>query len=340
MQSKCRCRAFTLIELLVVIAIIGMLIALLLPAVQSAREAGRRTQCANNLRQIGVAIQNRLSVRRALPPNGNYAFNGSAMVASSPWSAVSHLLPFIEQESLSQAIDFNVGYNTQPGISSRRIATYLCPDEINDKGSSSDPTYGNKHWTLSYAVNQGTWAVLANKTSGMRCGDGAFRPTLETRPADFLDGMSNTLALAEVKGYTNRVFGSSNSVFSNSPVPPPSSPKDIFAFFPLAAFDPAKFTHAEWVDGKVHETGFTTLFSPNTTVELASGGVKYNVDFVSATESGLGDTYAAVTSRSYHPGGVNVLLMDGSVRFVSDSIRQEVWRALGTRAGGEVAGED
>ncbi len=338
MQSNFRRRAFTLIELLVVIAVIGMLVALLLPAVQAAREAGRRMQCANNLRQIGLAMHNRLTTFRALPPNGIYTYSGSVMVSTSPWSAVSRILPFIEQENLAQAIDFNVSYNAQPGISSRRIATYVCPDEVNDKGSGSDPTYGNKYWTLNYAVNQGTWAVLSGKASSMRYGDGAFSPTQEIRPSEFLDGMSNTLAVAEVKGYTHRVSGNSNASF-NPALPPPSSPEDLFASFSPAAFDPAKFTHTEWVDGKVHETGFTTLFPPNTKVEFVSGAASYDVDFVSATESSLGDTYAAVTSRSYHPGGVNVLLMDGSTRFVAGSIRQDVWRSLGTRAGGEVTAE-
>jgi hypothetical protein len=283
-------------------------------------------------------MHNRLTTFRTLPPNGAYAFNGSVMVSTSPWSAVSRILPYIEQENLSQAIDFSVSYNAQPGISSRRIATYVCPDEVNDKGSGSDPTYGNKHWTLNYAVNQGTWAVLSGKASGMRYGDGAFSPTQETRPADFVDGMSNTLAVAEVKGYTHRTSGSSNAFFT-PPLPPPSSPKDLLTSFPPAAFDPAKFTHAEWVDGKVHETGFTTVFAPNTAVEFVSGGMTYDVDFVSATESSLGDTYAAVTSRSNHPGGVNAVLMDGSTRFIANSIRQDIWRSLGTRAGGEVAGD-
>ena len=123
-----------------------------------------------------------------------------------------------------------------------------------------------------------------------------------------------------------------------TPPPTPSSPGDL-AGFTLAAFDPTKQTHVEWVDGKVHETGFTTVFPPNTLVAYPSGGVTYDVDFVTATEASLGDTYAAVTSRSYHTGGVNALLMDGSVHFVSNGIAPGTWRNLGTRAGGEVVGD-
>jgi prepilin-type processing-associated H-X9-DG protein len=151
--------------------------------------------------------------------------------------------------------------------------------------------------------------------------------------------MSNTLGIAEVKGYTVRVGGSSNTTVYASPPPPPASPADL-AGFGLASVDPTKQTHVEWVDGKVHETGFTAAFPPNTLAALANGGTTYDVDFITATESGIGDTYAAVTARSYHPGGVNAVFMDGSVRFVRNSIPQANWRALATRAGGEVIGDN
>jgi prepilin-type processing-associated H-X9-DG protein len=167
----------------------------------------------------------------------------------------------------------------------------------------------------------------------MHNGDGAFGPNCTRRPADFTDGLSNTFAVAEVKAFTNRVAGASNaSTFAMPPQPPTN-----LASHSLATFNPNSFTHVEWVDGKVHETGFTTVFAPNTKVAFNEGGVNYDVDFVLATESSLGDTYAAVTSRSYHPGGVNVLLLDGSVHFVGNNIHLDIWRALGTRAGGEVA---
>ncbi len=345
MSAQSPRRAFTLIELLVVIAIIAILIGLLLPAVQKVRAAAARIKCANNLHQIGLALHAYMDANNGLPPNGVYGYGGSA-VATSPWSAVSRLLPFVEQENLFRGIDFSTSYASQTGVSSRRVGTYLCPAEVNDRGSGVDPVYGNKHWTLSYAVNLGTWAVLTNKASGVRVGDGAFAPNLGFRPADFVDGLSNTLAVSEVKAYTARVSGSPNAVTFAVPPAPPSSPAGVAAAPPvgmaglsLAAFDPAKYTHAEWVDGKVHETGFTTAFPPNTLVAFPSGGTTYDVDFVSATEASPGDTYAAVTSRSYHAGGVNALLMDGSVRFVGEGIAAATWRALGTRAGGEVVAD-
>jgi prepilin-type N-terminal cleavage/methylation domain-containing protein/prepilin-type processing-associated H-X9-DG protein len=338
-RQTLRRQGFTLIELLVVIAIIAVLIGLLLPAVQKVRAAAARIKCANNLHQIGLALHNSMDTNNTLPPNGIFTFNGSTVVQTSPWSALSRLLPYIEQENLYRNIDFNTPYSAQPGITSRRIATYLCPAEVHDRGSGSDPTYGNKNWTLNYAANLGTWAVLTNKATGMQGGDGAFSPNRGFGPMAFTDGLSNTLAFAEVKGYTTRLSCSPSSLTFFPPPAPPSSPAGLTAF-PLASFDPSKMTHVEWVDGKVHETGFTTVFPPNTVVGYASGGTTYDVDFITATEASPGDTYAAVTSRSYHTGGVNALLMDGSVHFVANGISTATWRALGTRSGGEVIGSD
>jgi len=334
---RCRVRrAFTLIELLVVVAIVAVLIGLLLPAVQKVRGAAARVKCANNLKQIGLALHNYMDSHNGLPANGNYVWTGSAVATTNAWSAAARVLPQIEQESLFRGIDFTTSYNSQPGISSKRVGTFMCPAEVNDAGHGTDATYGNKHWPINYAMNTGTWAVLTAKVAGMQTGDGAFGPNRGYTPGDFADGMSNTLAAAEVKAFTNRIGGaSSTATFSPAPALPPSPV--ALSSFALSAFNPSSFTHVEWVDGKVHETGFTTVFTPNTPVTYSSGGTSYDVDLVLTTESSRGDTYAAVTARSFHDGGVNVLLMDGSVRFVTNSIPLGVWRALGTRAGGEVA---
>ena len=178
------------------IAILAILVGLLLPAVQKVRAAAARIKCANNIKQIGLAMHGYMNANERLPANGIYTWNGSGVTATSPWSAMARILPYIEQEHLFRGIDFNTSYNTQVGISSKRVATFICPSEINDRGSGSDATYGNKHWTLNYAVDEGTWAVLTNKSSGMALGEGAASPTRGFGPADFTDGMSNTIGVA------------------------------------------------------------------------------------------------------------------------------------------------
>jgi prepilin-type N-terminal cleavage/methylation domain-containing protein len=324
---------FTLVELLVVIAIIGTLIGLLLPAVQSAREASRRTSCQNNSRQLGLALHLFMDCNKTLPANGNYSWSGSAVTTTNAWSAMSRILPFIEQESLFKGINFKQSYSTQINISSQRVGTFMCPSEKNDRGQGTDPTYGNKHWPINYAVNMGTWRVLSSKASGMQTGDGAFMPNRGRKPAEFGDGLSKTLGIVEVKAFTNRVPGASNTTTFATP---PDPPTDIMALS-LGTFSTTSFTHVEWVDGKVHETGFTTVFAPNTNVKYSSGGMDYDVDVVLVTESNPGDTYAAVTARSYHPGGVTALMMDASVRFVDSSADLTAWRAMGTTSAGDVA---
>ncbi|MBI3823565.1 MAG: DUF1559 domain-containing protein [Planctomycetes bacterium] len=327
--------AFTLIELLVVIAIIAILIALLIPAVQKVREAAARTQCLNNLKQLGLASHGYMNVNKTMPANGIYRWNGSGVTQVSAWSALARMLPYVDQEALFRNINFGLPYSQQPAITSQRVALFVCPSETNDRGSGTDPVYGNKHWPLNYAVNLGTWQVLTKPT--MQGGDGAFSSNIGYGPAHITDGMSNTLAMADVKAYTNKVAGSPNTIAYGYSVPPPSSGSPPFGMPGMStSFDPTKFTHAEWVDGKVHETGFTTTFPPNTAVPFTSNGVTYDVDFVSAGETSVGDTYAAVTSRSYHAGLVNVLMMDGSARSLMSTVSLQTWRALGTRAANDV----
>jgi len=327
--------AFTLIELLVVIAIIAVLIGLLLPAVQKVREAASRIKCANNMKQLGLAMHGYMDTNNGLPPNGVYTYNGATVTATIAWSAQARILPFIEQENLSKTINLDVSYNSQPAVTSKRVGTFVCPSELNDKGYGTDVTFGHKHWPITYTVNLGEWSVLTNKASGMQYGNGAFAPNRTFGPQAFTDGMSNTLALAEAKAFTPRVLLATNTTTYPTPPAPPATPSAVTGYA-LAAFDATKFTHVEWVDGKVHEAGFTAAFTPNTVVTVSGN----DVDYVSATESNLGDTYAAVTARSYHPGGVNVVLMDGSVRFVNNSVALATWRGLATRAGGEVLAND
>ncbi len=321
---------FTLIELLVVIAIIAVLIGLLLPAVQKVRESAARVKCQNNLKQLGLALHNYLDANGTLPPNGLYPVGGP----SNSWSALARLLPYIEQDNLHRQIDYTRPYAAQPGVAATRIATYVCPSEVNDRGKTN-AAGAVVHWCLNYAVNEGPWLVLSPTTG--QVGDGAFAPNRGFAPRDFRDGLSHTLAAAEVKAFTAQLRDTSRPNAANAA--PPATPAELVALGGTFRRDGG---HTEWVDGKVHETGFTALFPPNTHAAYTDGGVAYDVDVLSASEGNAArrPVYAGVTARSYHSGLVNGLLMDGSVRPFRDGTDTAVWRALGTRAGGEAVGAE
>src|SRR6476661_8254877 len=183
--------AFTLLELLVVIAIIAILVGLLLPAVQKVRGAANRIKCANNLKQWGLALHNHETALGYYPSAGDYP--------GSVWSAHARLLPFVEQDNLQKLINFSLPYSAQPNVTQFRLPIGLCPSEINDRPRPPSTPTGATHYPINYALNQGTWFIYhpASGTSG----DGAFGVGRRGRPGDFRDGLSNTVAMAEVKAY-------------------------------------------------------------------------------------------------------------------------------------------
>ncbi len=323
--SMRRRRGFTLIELLVVIAIIAILIALLLPAVQQAREAARRSSCKNNLKQIGLALHNYLDTFGSFPPSGCFPRGATA----DSFSVQARLLPQLDQANLEDLIDFNIGYGSQPDVTKFRVPVYLCPSDVNDRAR---PDGSLTHYPVSYGFNNGSWMVF-NPNSG-EGGDGAVAPNGSLDDASFTDGMSNTLAASEVKAFTPylRDGGTPGST---------AVPNDPAAVAGFGGSFKTESGHTEWVDSRVHQTGFTTVFGPNTIVPYTDGGQTYDIDYTSNREGKTVDqiTYAAVTSRSYHAGSVNSLLMDGSVRTIGENIDLGTWRKLGSRNDGQVVGE-
>jgi len=332
--------AFTLVELLVVIAIIGALIGLLLPAVQSARESARRSSCQNNLRQLGLATLNFENARRHFPPSA-IAVTGTGL---APWSGQSVMLPFLEGDSLFKKIDFTKPYSDTVnkdlfppfGVAAQKVDVLVCPSEPKATAVIDPATQQAKHFPLNYGLNVGLY--LVHDPATRNDGGGAFAPFSKLRANFFTDGLSKTLAMAEVKAYTPRA---QDIPPSSMPTAAPTDPASIAALVTSGSWS-ASGGHTEWVCGRSLHIGFTTVFAPQTRVPYTLAGQEYDVD-ISSTREGVsppGATYAVVTSRSHHGAVVNSACMDGSVHAVASDIDATVWRALGTRAGGEVASID
>ena len=328
-------RGFTLIELLVVIAIIAILIALLLPAVQQAREAARRTQCKNNMKQIGIALHNYLDVHSVFPPAFVSDIGTTTNTPGGEWSVHARITPYLEQANLYNKAILELDYEDplNAGIATQRMGAYICPSDPNDR-QRTDSSGAAVHYPISYGYNGGTWRVWTNSTG--QTGNGAFAPNSRFGTQNFTDGTSNTLAFSEVKMFTayNRDGDQGTAAI-------PSTGPEVALLIAAGGSNKANSGHTEWVDGRVHQTGFTTTLVPNSKVLVPGGDRPEEGDYTSCREdkSCTTPTYAAVTSRSWHIGIVNSLLVDGSVRTISENIDQGTWRNLGQRDDGNVLGE-
>ncbi|HEX3451229.1 MAG TPA: DUF1559 domain-containing protein [Isosphaeraceae bacterium] len=363
-------RGFTLIELLVVIAIIAVLIALLLPAVQAAREAARRAQCVNNLKQIGLANHNYHQVADsfALGVSLNMYSLPPYWRAKNSWGHFGLLLPFLEQQAVFNAANFNWGVEEgAPGSSlpidinvtaaDTQLNMFLCPsDPLSGNGGSLSFYNNNDRDTSSYYGCVGATTSLS-VPNGVDTGTIQFIPTANF-PSTESTGM---FSFQKVYGLRDCTDGSSNTIFYSEGVvnPPNTGPKvknegvnnvgmDPSARILSAWSNPAAILTAmllcdqmwqtggsfdnqkgrDWAHGCMTQTLFNTIVPPN----------KYRWTHCSNT----GSTTMAPFSNamSYHPGGVNTLFADGSVRFIKDSIAQNIWWGLGTRNGGEVISSD
>jgi len=324
--------AFTLIELLVVIAIIGVMVSLLLPAVQAAREAARRMQCGNNLKQIALAIHNYEASNRVFPPSAIIRSVG-AINTNASWSIHGRILPYLEQGSLYDRVDLSVAWDSQAVISGLKIPTYACPsDPKSDTTRDVSPKVASPLYPTTYGFNFGTWMVWDPVSRQM--GDGAFGPNSRIGFRDFIDGTSNTLMVSEVKAM--QMYGRNEPPTGGGAVPAPTI-NAVIAKLPSTFAWCRPNGHTEWPDGRVHHQGFTTTAGPNGRLTIAATSnlcpAMADIDYTSQQE-GTSDTvptYAMITSRSFHPGIVLSGFIDGSVQATTDSVELSVWRAMGTR---------
>ena len=353
-QAK-RPAAFTLVELLVVIAIIGVLVALLLPAIQAAREAARRAQCTNNLHNIGLAVHNYASARQTLPPGDvrDPFFNGGSQVKSM-YSWVTLIMPYIEEANAHGVMDWTEGLEQNQGTDEQEgtrahhlfIKTFACPSEVNQAADIGlvNKFYGARgnyvgnaglgwFWAEDVSPNDQLEGWLADTSAG---GDslkarpsvsgihmtalGSFvvssvKPLKGRKFSDFTDGTSNTAAISELR------------------LIPETDTRGAMHF------GPASMYMHDWTPNVAigEENSFNRLRAEDWTRYCDRQGPAREIAPCRQASDGWKGLWQH-TARSYHTGGVNLAMADGSTRFVSDDIDLLVWRAMGSADGGEVIG--
>lgn len=319
-------RGFTLIELLVVIAIIAILIALLLPAVQQAREAARRSQCKNNLKQLALALHNYESAHRVFPPGSlGYPY---------VWSAHAQLLPFVDQGNLQGLLNYDVpplnAFNsgsfdaTEVGnndtAARTRLPLMVCP-------SDKDAVPGSDYAGISYPACLGSGlngSGTADDGSNSNA-DGVIFQRSKVRFRDVTDGTTNTVLFSEQLLGDGQNAAPATGDYRHRVIELSMGTQTTPAAC-TAASAPAWSGQrgAKWVNGHLADSMYNHWYGPNANVPDCQNGFH---------------NFALVSARSAHTGGVQIALVDGSCRFVSENINLDIWRALATRAGGEVIGE-
>lgn len=344
------CAGFTLVELLVVIAVIGLLMALLLPALQRTRETARRASCTNNLKQLGVATHNFVDARKTLPPGSiakAYPANANLEWTLYRWSMLAHVLPYLEETNLRTTLDFSVPLyiaasgNAVSPTNSQAVRTvvpaFLCPS---DQGEKVSPSFGPTNYAAcaGSGVGGGTPGLAATKHMAAEATDGLFYVNSNVRFTQVVDGLSNTAMLSEsilgvpLSGPRHNAQFEYKFVFKG-----PLTDGMCASAFSWNFNDPRSFS---WANGEYRCGLYNHYYAPNSATPdcLGSDTVGKAIDLETRTATRY-TPYGWRTARSRHTGGVNVTFADGSVRFVADSVDALVWTAAATRDGHEVPGE-
>ena len=355
-------RGFTLIELLVVIAIIAVLIALLLPAVQAAREAARRSQCVNNMKQMGLAIHNYHNIHNVFPMGVTSGMYDATLVYNAKQNMSLHclILPFIEQTNVYNAINFNWGcedsntvlcYLINSTAHTAQINTFVCPSDPN----AGRPDFNNTSNTNSYYGCVGTSMFFSqigtnapfanlNVTDLQMSTTGLFTYMRCYGLNTCIDGSSNTIAFAEcvVGNQSQQSKQKRTGVLNVGAIQGYETDNALNSLanakLALQACQAAWAAGGNqdlqrgenWAHGSMAMTLFNTVGTPN----------EFGDSWTYCSRIGSGSRSDINSSDSYHPGGVNVTMGDGSVRFIKDSINMQTWMSLGTKSGGEVISAD